>query len=649
MKQILLIVFLALFMTSYAQNDAWQNYPQYETILTKFFTKYSVPEKTEDGYLTFEKRKEGWFVCLADYKDNMHYYKKELLWDASTHLYRDINFDANPSGQLNKLEMERYLKKREAALFKIHPYYNYVGWDQDVIDLLKNQPSLDDTLLYSLARAYSFYATALISKQMGLVDQSRVYDLPYGENSMTDAQLQEYRRYRHLAIENFDKLALQNPKFETIVGSIQDKAACEYITSFYDLLVYQNEEEARKELKEGLFSDFTIANAKQFLISCRKNAVLFTYGDMDTFPLLYVQAYGFRPDVKVINLSLLNLDRYIDYVQRDVLGSKGVKLSFEPKDYRGEANQFLLFSDNTKDETMALDKLIDLVKTFNNESDVFVAGQSTTNHLPLNNFTFAVNKKAIAKTHLVDKTIINDLPDSISWKIKNHYLLRRDLIVLDIISTNNWKRPICFAITASNSSYLGLENYFALEGFAYCLTPIETKKSKFDYGHVNTSVMYDNVMNKFPWVKVSDGLLYDNSGEVRMGSNLRVVISRLAASLIDEGKNEKAEEVLKKCQEMIPFEVVPYDYWSLSIIESYYRLHKSEMARKLLIDCFSEQKAQIEAYRLLTMEEQRQANIKQAHNINRFFIQQLYIFADKYNDDEAKNYLNDVDYKSYME
>lgn len=646
MKQILLIVFLALFMTSYAQNDAWQNYPQYKSILTEFFTKYSAPDRTEDGYLTFEKRKEGWFVCLADYKDNMHYYKKELLWDASTRLYHDVNFDANPSGHLNKLEMEKYLKKRETALFKIHPYYNYVGWEQDVIDLLKDQPSLDDTLLYSLARAYSSFATGLISKQTGLVDQSKVYDLPFGKNSMTDAQLQEYRKYRHIAIEKFDKLAIQNPKFETIVGSIQDKAASEYITAFYDLLVYQNEEEARKELKEGLYSDFTIASAKKFLISCRKNAVLFTYGDMDTFPLLYVQAYGFRPDVKVINLSLLNLDRYIDYVQRDVMGSKGVKLSFEPKDYRGDANQFLLFSDNTKDKAMPLEKFIDLVKTFSNESDAHVVGQSTTNYLPLNNFTFAVNKKAVAKTHLVDKSLIKDLPDSISWTIKNHYLLRRDLMVLDIVYTNKWERPICFAITASQGSYLGLETYFSLEGLAYTLTPIKTEETNMYFGSVNSNVMYDNVMNKFPWVKVSDGLLYDNSGEVRMGGNMRVILSRLAASLIDEGENEKAEAVLNKCHEMIPVEIVPYDYWSLGIIESYYRLHKTAQAREMLIGFFNSARMYIEDYRTLSDEEQNQKEWE--YNANRYYIQKLYSIAEK-NDEEAEKYLNDADFKSYMQ
>ena len=159
------------------------------------------------------------------------------------------------------------------------------------------------------------------------------------------------------------------------------------------------------------------------------------------------------------------------------------------------------------------------------------------------------------------------------------YLGKQELIILDMLRTNNWQRPIYYAITVSPDQFVKLDDYFQQVGMAYQLVPMATKNT---VRSVNTERMYDNVMTKFKWGGVDQPGVYLDENVLRMCKSYRVALfSKLAAALMSEGKNDKALNILDKAMKVLPPENVPLDYSALSIGEFYYELGQNEKGREI--------------------------------------------------------------------
>ena len=161
-------------------------------------------------------------------------------------------------------------------------------------------------------------------------------------------------------------------------------------------------------------------------------------------------------------------------------------------------------------------------------------------------------------------------------------------MVLDILANFNWERPIYFAITVGRDNYMGLEKYFQLEGLAYRLVPYSISSTDGQTGVVHTEKMYERLMNKFNWGGLNNPALYFDETNTRMVMNFRNNYSRLAGSLFQKGENEKAEAVLDTCMNQFPSEVVMLNYFSLPIIDLYYKLGKNEKGNKVLATMIDE-------------------------------------------------------------
>jgi tetratricopeptide (TPR) repeat protein len=137
-----------------------------------------------------------------------------------------------------------------------------------------------------------------------------------------------------------------------------------------------------------------------------------------------------------------------------------------------------------------------------------------------------------------------------------------------------------------------LQDYFEVEGLAYRLMPYKVKSHDGQLGEVNTQIMYDNMINKFKWGNMNGKGVYLDETNLRMTMNLRNNFYRLATALFQEGEKaggtqekvlkDKALKCLDKTEELMPDNVVAYNYFNLLIAELYYKLDKPDKAKQMV-------------------------------------------------------------------
>ncbi|WP_236974471.1 glycosyltransferase family 117 protein [Membranihabitans maritimus] len=233
--------------------------------------------------------------------------------------------------------------------------------------------------------------------------------------------------------------------------------------------------------------------AHDFLESCEENAIIFTYGDNDTYPLWYAQEVeGIRTDVRVVNLSLIPVDWYINGLRRKVNDSPPIKFSFTREEFRGSRRNNLPYREG---EARPLQQLLD----FAGEDHPTGAGsgRKLESYLPTNKFYIEVNENDPVLNDIVTPAdsgqVVNRMVGAFPGNTDYKYLNKGQLAVLDIIS-NNWKdRPIYWSITAPQEQLYGLQKYLRVEGLGQRLVPVEGRNM------VNLEVLHENVTEKFKW------------------------------------------------------------------------------------------------------------------------------------------------------
>ena len=333
--------------------------------------------------------------------------------------------------------------------------------------------------------------------------------------------------------------------------------------------------------------------ATNYLNSCAPNAIIFTNGDNDTFPLWYAQEVeGIRTDIRVVNLSLFNTDWYIDQMKRAAYDAAPIPSSMTEDKYRQGTRDFLFFKGDDKGY-VEVKKVVKFIASDENKHKTFIRGE-LNNYCPTNKFKITIDKDEVISKGVVPESYRDRIVDEIKWELKGNGINKNQMMVLDILANFNWERPIYFAFTVGGDNFMGLEKYFQLEGLAYRFVPYLAKSKDGQPGEIATDIMYDNLINKFKWGNMQDPNVYLDETNMRMTMNFRNNFSRLSDALFDKGDTIRSEAVLDKCVEIMPHEAIPYNYhWAglvggirngtgLSLVEGYYRIGKIEKAREII-------------------------------------------------------------------
>ncbi|ADB37577.1 glycosyltransferase family 117 protein [Spirosoma linguale] len=322
--------------------------------------------------------------------------------------------------------------------------------------------------------------------------------------------------------------------------------------------------------------------AKNLLNSCAPNAVLFTGGDNDTFPLWYVQEVeGFRRDVRVCNLSLLGTEWYIQQMKRKTYESEALPISLEFDNFNKGKNDIVPFYEVPGVKNgIDLKQYINLIKTSSPAVQVPLTNGDMTSILPSSVLFLPIDKAAVDKANFVPAALRPLMKDTLQWTIGKKDLYKPDLIMLDMIATNNWKRPIYFSSTLASDNYLSLKNYMQLEGYAYRLMPVAVPGATD--GYVNSDIMYTNMTKKTFWREFNNpDVYYDETYKGPPVISARIAFFRLADQFIREGRKDKALEVLNYSLKVIPDKAIPYDQISSNYVRFLFEVGDNKKALEI--------------------------------------------------------------------
>ena len=339
--------------------------------------------------------------------------------------------------------------------------------------------------------------------------------------------------------------------------------------------------------------------ARDYLESCAPNALLFTQGDNDTYPLWYAQGVeGIRPDVRIINLSLIGVDWYIEQLKYRWNESPPVKISFTDEQIEGNKRDVINYSnargipDNV---SLELKKVMQFIAS-ENPADKIAGQQEMENYIPCRNVFIDVDTNKVKAMNMVDPRDMDKVVPRMQLSISTR-LLKNDLLTLDMVANNIMDRPIYFAVSVSPDAYEGLDKYFQLEGMAYRVVPIENKTGNSQSCPVRTDACYANMMDKFKFGGIKERPdMYLDENILRMTMNLRGNYARLAEALNQRGEKDQAIKALDRSMLEMPKQAVPYNIFVAMYPALYYAAGDSVKAKKLSDDLWATAKEELKYY-----------------------------------------------------
>lgn len=360
--------------------------------------------------------------------------------------------------------------------------------------------------------------------------------------------------------------------------------------------------------------------AKAYLQSCDKDAILFTIGDNDTFPLWYVQEIEhFRTDVKIVNTSLFMTDWYIDQMQKKSYESNALPISFTHSEYVGDKLDYVAHIPKTE----ARWELNDFIKFIKDpRSTVEMQNGQTIHYYPTNKLRIPIDKENIIKNNVVNPKLYDSIVPFIDIEIKGSAIYKNRLMMLDFINNNNWKRPVYFSGGAfDNEDYLWMKEYLQLEGMTYKLVPLRTKLNKdsgqMDMGRIDSENMYAKVM-AWDWGNSESDKIYHDPETRRESLTYRMNLSRLMRQLILEGKMDKAKKIIELALTKMPLD--KFGYYSLvePFAKGYYDVGEKAKAHDLLEKLMGKYKENLNYYAKIQPSEQSSVSMEIITDIERY-------------------------------
>jgi len=381
--------------------------------------------------------------------------------------------------------------------------------------------------------------------------------------------------------------------------------------------------------------------AANYLNSCEPNAILFTNGDNDTFPLWYAQEVeGIRTDVRVVNFMLASGHWYIHQMMNKAYKSDPLPFTLSYDQYQNGVNNAVVFYNSNFQGNAELKQVIDFIASENDKTKLALANGEKINFSPTKKFKMSIDSASIVKNGVVPENMYDKIVPSIEWEVRQNYLYKNDLMLLDLIATNNWKRPIYFANPNSLGKVLGVEQYCHLEGMVYKFMPVKAENFVQGVGGVNAEACYEIFMDKANWGNLNKPGVYVDRESSRNSIIPKQNFMRAAEGLVKKGENEKAIALLDRGLEAFPDSKITFDMYMIPFADAYYAAGANEKGNAIVERIFEIYNQNINYYNRLNdrLLKYYETDYNQALGI----IQRLGMMARTNNQNELYNRIDSV-------
>ncbi|GAB3919363.1 protein O-mannosyl-transferase family [Mucilaginibacter boryungensis] len=325
--------------------------------------------------------------------------------------------------------------------------------------------------------------------------------------------------------------------------------------------------------------------ATNYLESCAPNAILFSYGDNDTYPLWYAQEVeGIRPDVRIVNLSLLGTDWYIRQMKQKMNDSAPLPITMPDEKFEAGVRDVIYTNDQKIAGATELKEVFDFLTSDDPAAKAQLFENSPPmNYMPTKSLKMAANPDQLVKDGVVPAADKDKILPEMEWKYTSNYVTKDNLAMMDILAHNNWKRPVYFTITVGTENMMGMDKYLYNEGFAYRLLPLKPDTvNNQPLEASNTMIMYKNMMEKFKWGNMKNAKYLDHESTTMFYPLILKQFTILTDHLMKEGHTDLAKNALQKYDDVMP-NIVPYvdvvarKYY---LTEYAYKLGSNQLANK---------------------------------------------------------------------
>lgn len=344
-----------------------------------------------------------------------------------------------------------------------------------------------------------------------------------------------------------------------------------------------------------------LATASNTLNSLDKNAVLFTFGDNETYPLWFAQEIlGIRTDVRVINTSLLGIDWYIEQLSYKINDADAVPMVWQRKDFVGDRRNYLRYLTPQMAPQLGIPSipqdrffpLKDICQYMVDGKKLSGLEDEPMNYIPTKNYSLPIPSKAeLVTMGLMYASDTANTSSEMKFSISKDMLQKDDIAQLNIlamVAEGGWKRPLYYSNMQEMGGFGDLGDYMRLEGTVYRLMPYRMNKQvgmpaapDQEQGFMDVPKSFNLFMKEYSYGGGERKDVYFDEKNRQMFVAYRISAARVADKLTSLGRKDDAVKVLDRVMDGITEHSFPYDYTGLFLAESYYHAGATAKASTL--------------------------------------------------------------------